>query len=427
MSTTVKTDVLVIGGGPAGLAASIAAFDAGADVLLIEREQRLGGILKQCIHDGFGLVRFKEKLSGPEYAERFIDVFNEKKIPAMMQTFVTDSKKTDSGFTTTVVNHEGVTTIESKAMILATGCRERTAKQVSIHGTRPAGVFTAGTAQNFINLMGELPSKKCVILGSGDIGLIMARRLTLEGAEVVGVYEAKSTPSGLTRNIHQCLNDYNIPLHLSHTVTRVFGDDRLEAVEISEVDEKMAPIEGTGQIIECDALILSVGLIPENEIAENLNVQIDWHTKGPLADENLMTSVPGIFTCGNALHVNDLVDYVSESGEIAGKGAAAYAANAKAAVKYVDLEAGENTLYIVPQKVSILDGEAEEKTIVYFRSKEIFDKSIFRIQNEKGEVIFEKKYPFLRPPEMEKVLVDFQAFDLANGGKLTATIEEVKA
>ncbi|MBQ8082838.1 MAG: FAD-dependent oxidoreductase [Clostridia bacterium] len=425
---TVNTDVLVIGGGPAGLAASIAAHDAGAKVLLIEREQRLGGILKQCIHDGFGLVRFKEKLSGPEYAERFIDVFKEKEIPAMLQTFVTESKKTDDGFLTTVVNHDGVTKIESKAMILATGCRERTAKQVSIHGTRPAGVFTAGTAQNFINLIGELPSKKCVILGSGDIGLIMARRLTLEGAEVVGVYEVKSTPSGLTRNIHQCLNDYGIPLHLSHTVTRVFGDDRLTAVEIAEVDDKMAPIKGTEEIIECDALILSVGLIPENEIAENLGVQLDWHTKGPLADESLMTSVPGIFSCGNALHVNDLVDYVSESGEIAGKGAAAYAASArKAAPKAVDLEAGENTLYIVPQKVTLPEGDASEKTIVYFRSKEIFDKSIFRIQNEKGEVIFEKKYPFLRPPEMEKVLVDFGAFDLANGGKLTATIEEVTA
>lgn len=432
MSKTVQTDVLVIGGGPAGLAASIAAFDAGAGVLLIEREQRLGGILKQCIHDGFGLVRFKEKLSGPEYAERFIDVFNEKNIPVMLQTFVTESKKTKEGFTTTVVNHEGVTVIDSKSIILATGCRERTAKQVSIHGTRPAGVFTAGTAQNFINLMGELPSKKCVILGSGDIGLIMARRLTLEGAEVVGVYEVKSTPSGLTRNIHQCLNDYGIPLHLSHTVTRVFGDDRLTAVEIAQVDDKMAPIKGTEEIIECDALILSVGLIPENEIAENLGVKLDWHTKGPLTDETLMTTVPGIFSCGNALHVNDLVDYVSESGEIAGRGAAAYAASAtetSTSPKGVELEAGENTLYIVPQRVTVPDAAAEtpEKTIVYFRSKEIFDKSVFRIQNEKGDVLFEKKYPFLRPPEMEKVLVDFTVFDLEKGGKLTATIEEVTA
>ncbi len=432
MSKTVTTDVLVIGGGPAGLAASIAAKDAGAEVLLIEREQRLGGILKQCIHDGFGLVRFQEKLSGPEYAERFIDEFHEKEIPAMLQTFVTKSEKTLTGFETTVVNKEGVTVIESKAMILATGCRERTARQVSIHGTRPAGIYTAGTAQNFINLLGELPTKTCVILGSGDIGLIMARRLTLEGAEVVGVYEVKSTPSGLTRNIHQCLNDYGIPLHLSHTVTRVFGHNRLTAVEIAKVDDKMQPIEGTQEIIECDALILSVGLIPENEIAENLGVDLDWHTKGPLCDENLQTSVPGIFSCGNALHVNDLVDYVSESGEIAGRGAAAYAKATKAggtSPKTVPLEAGQNTLYIVPQNIHVgagaTEGETPEKTIVYFRSKEILDKSKFKIVDEKGNVIFEKKYPFLRPPEMEKVLVDFSACDLTADSKLTAVIEEV--
>lgn len=429
MSKTLTTDVLVIGGGPAGLAASIAAYDAGADVIVIEREQRLGGILKQCIHDGFGLVRFKEKLSGPEYAERFIDVFNEKNIPPLLQTFVTESKKTADGFETTVVDKEGISVIHSKAMILATGCRERTARQVSIHGTRPAGIYTAGTAQNFINLMGELPAKKCVILGSGDIGLIMARRLTLEGAEVVGVYEVKSTPSGLTRNIHQCLHDFGIPLHLSHTVTRVFGHDRLTAVEIAEVDDHMRPIAGTEQIVECDALILSVGLIPENEIAEKLGVELDWHTKGPLCDETLMTSVPGIFSCGNALHVNDLVDYVSESGEIAGKGAAEYAKNfgtaATASPKAVPLEAGENTLYIVPQNINLK--EAADKTIVYFRSKEIFDKSVFRISDENGNVLFEKKYPFLRPPEMEKVLVDFSSFGLTDGSKLTATIEEVSA
>ncbi|MBR1705148.1 MAG: FAD-dependent oxidoreductase [Clostridia bacterium] len=320
------TDVLIIGGGPAGLAASIAAHEAGAKVLLIEREPRLGGILKQCIHDGFGLVRFKEKLSGPEYAERFIDVFREKGIPAMLQTFVTDAKKTPEGFETTVVNREGVTLIRSKSIVLATGCRERTAKQVSIHGTRPAGVFTAGTAQNFINLLGERPTKKCVILGSGDIGLIMARRLTLEGAEVLGVYEVKPTPSGLARNIQQCLRDFDIPLHLSHTVTRVFGDDRLTGVEVAKVDEHMKPIPGTEETLDCDALILSVGLIPENEISETLGVKLDPKTRGPLCNTDLQTSVPGVFSCGNSLQVFDLVDYVSDSGETAGKSAAAYAA-----------------------------------------------------------------------------------------------------
>ena len=288
-------DFVIIGAGPAGLAAAISAHKNGADVVLIEREARLGGILKQCIHDGFGLVRFKEKLSGPEYAERFIDEFKSLDIKTLLLTFVTSVEKTDSGFKATVVNRDGVEEIEAKSLILATGCRERTAKQVFIHGTRPAGVFTAGTAQHFTNLLGQLPTKKCVILGSGDIGLIMARRLTLEGAEVLGVYEVKSTPSGLTRNIHQCLNDFGIPLHLSHTVTRVFGEDRLTAVEVAQVDDKMQPIPGTEQKIECDALILSVGLIPENELSLSAGVELSRITSGPRVNERFETSVPGVF------------------------------------------------------------------------------------------------------------------------------------
>lgn len=418
-----KTDVLVIGGGPAGLAAAIAAHKQGADVLLVEREQRLGGILKQCIHDGFGLVRFQEKLSGPEYAGRFIDEFHDLKIPALTQTFVTDLEKTADGFRAAVVNRKGVTIIDTKSLILATGCRERTAKQVFIHGTRPAGVFTAGTAQHFINLMGELPTKKCVILGSGDIGLIMARRLTLEGAKVVGVYEIKPTPSGLTRNIHQCLHDYDIPLYLSHTVTRVFGDDRLNAVEIAKVDDKMRPIPGTEEIIECDSLILSVGLIPENELAEKLGVELDPHTKGPKCDANLMTNISGVFSCGNALHVNDLVDYVSESGEIAGQSAADYASSESPLQREeISLDPGEKCLYIVPQRLNLNRDNSE--TVVYFRSREIVEKSLFRIRAG-DRVIFEKKYPFLRPPEMEKLVVNFEKADLSPGEKLTAEIEVI--
>jgi NADPH-dependent 2,4-dienoyl-CoA reductase/sulfur reductase-like enzyme len=424
-----QTDVLIIGGGPAGLAAGIEAHKKGADVLLVEREERLGGILKQCIHDGFGLVRFGEKLSGPEYAERFMEEFNSLGIPSMTLTFVTSVEKVADGFKVLLVNTEGVTELHCKAIILATGCRERTAKQVFIHGTRPAGVFTAGTAQHFINLMGEMPTKKCVILGSGDIGLIMARRLTLEGAEVVGVYEVMPTPSGLTRNIHQCLNDYDIPLHLSHTVTRVFGTDRLTAVEIAQVDENLKPIPGTEEKIDCDALILSVGLIPENEIAEKLGVAIDPRTKGPVCNEALMTSVPGVFSCGNALHVNDLVDYVSESAEIAGASAAAYVASDRAPEQRIPLTAAEGVSYIVPQQITL--GGNLEKTIVYFRSRKVVNGATFRIVAETGnektgnekQVLVEKKYAFLRPPEMEKLVINFAAAELGPATRLYAEIE----
>ena len=410
-------DVTVIGGGPAGLAAALSARENGAKTLLIEREARLGGILKQCIHDGFGLVRFQEKLTGPEYAQRFIERLRGTDIDTSTLTFVTRLERTQAGFAVTVVNRDGVETIQTRTLVLATGCRERTAKQVSIHGTRPAGVFTAGTAQHFTNLLGQLPTRRCVILGSGDIGLIMARRLTLEGAKVLGVYEAKPTPSGLTRNIHQCLHDYDIPLYLSHTVTRVLGEDRLTAVEVAQVDDKMRPIPGTEEIVECDGLILSVGLIPENELAQSLGAELDLKTKGPVCDGQLMTSVDGVFSCGNALHVNDLVDYVSESGELAGRAAARYAAAPR---REVELRASPALLCAVPQRLDL--NRDNSKTTLYFRSREVLGPCALHLRLN-GEAVFSKRYPFLRPPEMERLDLDFSQFELDEGSKLELDIE----
>lgn len=411
-------DVTVIGGGPAGLAAAIAAHDEGAKVLLIEREDSFGGILRQCIHDGFGLVRFGEKLSGPEYAERFIDEFEKREISSLLLTFVTKMEKKENSFEIHAVNRDGVIRFTTTTVILATGCRERTAKQVSIHGTRPAGVFTAGTAQNFVNIRGEMPAKKCVILGSGDIGLIMARRLTLEGAQVLGVYEAKPTPSGLTRNIHQCLNDFDIPLHLSSTVTRVFGADRLEGVEISKVDEKMAPIPGTQERVDCDTLILSVGLIPENEIASSLGVELDRRTKGPKCDASLMTGVEGVFSCGNALHVNDLVDYVSESGEVAGRSAARYVKKKR---ELIGIEPSGSVLSLVPQRIDLTSDNSG--VTVYFRSSQVLDGATVTLRDGDRE-LFSKNYAFLRPPEMERIVLDFNSFGLSEKSRLVFEIKK---
>ncbi len=390
-------DVIVIGGGPAGLAAAISAHDSGARVLLLEREARLGGILKQCIHDGFGLLRFGEKLSGPEYAERYMDELRAREIDVKTLTFVTKIDNTGDGFRVHTVSRGGVAVETARALVLATGCRERTAKQVFIHGTRPAGVFTAGTAQHFTNLLGLQPAKRCVILGSGDIGLIMARRLTLEGAEVLGVYEAKPTPSGLTRNLHQCLYDFDIPLYLSHTVTRVFGADRLEGVEIAEVDETMTPIPGTERRVDCDALILSVGLIPENELAQSLGVRLDPRTKGPACDGDCMTNVDGVFCCGNALHVNDLVDYVSENAAQAGKAAALYRPRER---RLIELQPSDDLLYVVPQTLDLQ--RAGDALTVYFRARKEENGCTLEITAD-GKTVFSKRYAFLRPPEMEQL------------------------
>lgn len=393
-------DVCVLGGGPAGLAAAISAADNGAKTLIIEREAKLGGILKQCIHDGFGIVRFGERLTGPEYAGRFIKEMVKRDIDYITNAFATDAKRLPDGtFSFEVQSAQGVLNITCNAVVLACGCRERTSRQVFIHGDRPAGIFNAGTAQYFVNILGYMPTKRCVILGSGDIGMIMARRLTLEGAEVEGVYEIKDTPAGLARNVAQCLDDYNIPLHLSTTVTRVIGEKRVEAVEVAKVDEHMNPIEGTERIIPCDALILSVGLIPENEIAEKLGVELDPATKGAYVDQKLMTSVPGVFSCGNALHVNDLVDYVSQSGDIAGKFAAKYKPEKRYRVK-IDYPKNEFS-YVVPQYYDLM--EQGELTLYFRVRRDCTNKTVFIDNDEK--VIKKKKYQRMLPSEMETLTV----------------------
>lgn len=416
-------DVVVIGGGPAGLAAGLEANNNGVKTLIIEREGRLGGILKQCIHDGFGVIKFKEKLTGPEYAEKYLKMVKDKKIDILTSTFVNDIEKKEDGFIITLVNGEdGVFKIKCKALILANGCRERTSKQIFIHGSRPSGVYTAGTAQYFVNILGYLPCKKCVILGSGDIGLIMARRLTLEGATVEGVYEVKNNPSGLTRNIVQCLNDYNIPLYLSHTITKIIGDDRVEAVEISEVNKDMRPIKGTERIVECDGVILSVGLIPENEIAESLNIKINKNTKGPYVDNNFMTLEDGVFSCGNALHVNDLVDFVSESGEIAGKEAATFVKERNKDNRVlIPINKSDDFLYVVPQ---YLDMSADDKAIIYFRSKDNLTNETVEILVD-NKVIFSKRFRFLKPPEMERVEIDFSNIKIEKSSEIILKLKEL--
>lgn len=392
-----KVDVAVIGGGPAGLAAAIEAKDQGANrVVILERDLELGGILQQCIHDGFGLHRFGKRLSGCGYAHHFIEAVESREIGVKLKTIVLEIEKEKIIYA--MNETDGMMRIECGAIVLAMGCRERTRSQVFIWGTRPSGVLTAGTVQRYINMEGYLPGEKAVILGSGDIGLIMARRMTLEGIEVEGVYEVMKTPGGLTRNISQCLKDFQIPMHLSTTVIRIHGNRKLEGVTVAEVDENRRPIAGTERYISCDLLVLAVGLIPENELSRQVEIEMDPRTKGPVVDEHFMTSEAGIFAAGNVVTVFDLVDYVSLTGEIAGRGAAKYIQGE------LDLDApakdvlpGDAVNFVVPQRIRTMN--AEDSIPLYFRVKEELRKVEVTAAVD-GEVCMRKKHSIVLPPEM---------------------------
>ena len=390
-----KTDVAIIGGGPAGLAAAIEAKKH-AKVTLIERNEELGGILQQCIHHGFGNFIFGEALTGPVYAEHFIEQI--EGVDVMLNTTVLEIDKNKRML---LSSPDGVFEMEAKAIILAMGCRERTRTQIFIPGTRPAGIYTAGTAQRLINIEGVMLGKHIVILGSGDVGLIMARRLTLEGAKVEGVYEIMPKPGGLTRNIVQCLYDFDIPLHLSHTIVEIVGKRRVEGVFVARVDKNFKPIEETKRFIPCDTLILAVGLIPENELTKKIGIELDNITAGPVVDEGMETSIEGIFACGNVVHVHDLVDDVSFSAIIAGREAAKYANGRKIKRRKIKVKAGENVRYVVPQ---IINGRDMEEITFYFRVKKEMEKAVTRLLVD-GEVRKEKRELIVKPPEMVRLKV----------------------
>ncbi|UCC77361.1 MAG: FAD-dependent oxidoreductase [Anaerolineales bacterium] len=403
-------DVVVIGSGPAGLAAAIEAKKTGAeDVLIVERDKELGGILLQCIHNGFGVEILKEDLTGPTYAQRYIDEIEQLGVELLLDAFVLDLSPSRHIYA--ISQWSGFAELDARAVVLSMGARERTRAQVRLRGTRPAGVYTAGTAQRFTNVEGYLPGKRFVILGSGDIGMIMARRLTFEGAKVERVLEIMPFLTGLTRNYVQCLLDFDIPLQLRHTVKRILGNQRVEAVEAVQVDEKWQPIKGTEEVIPCDTLLLSVGLIPENEVSKKASVVLDPVTGGPFVDEGMQTNVPGIFAAGNVVHIYDLVDWVTEAGIVAGRAAAKFAiAERKRAARQVQLKAGENVRYVVPH---VMDKEAlaEEDQKLQMRVVNPIEQKVWVQVMDGEDLVARKGQRYARPGEMVTVKIPQNAYD----------------